>query len=124
MPGVEQSPVKTDTAASAQTVRRHDDNVRFVERFEVLTGLRVHSTNLDGLPREFLAREVPAPDVLIEHYGYELERRTRNALNRYEPGRLRDRWTFGRLLELSGFGAFSLLDLLEVLAKHGIRNID
>ena len=53
---------------------------RFVERFEALTGFRVHSTSLEGLPREFLARPVPAPDLLVEQYGYELEPRTHNAL--------------------------------------------
>jgi hypothetical protein len=65
---------------------------------------------------------VPAPDLLVEQYGYELEPRTHNALCRYEPGRQPDRWTFGRLLEIRGFGVFSLLDLLEILAKHGIRS--
>jgi hypothetical protein len=106
--------------ASARTLRRQDDTARFIERFEALTGFRVHSTSLEGLPREFLARTVPAPDVLVGQYGYELEPRTHNALCRYEPGRQSDRWTFGRLLEIRGFGVFSLLDLLEVLAKHGI----
>jgi hypothetical protein len=100
--------------------RRRDDTARFVERFEALTGHRVNSTSAEGLPREFLARVVQTPDTLVEQYGYELEPRTHNALCRYEPGRHADHWTFGRLLEIRGFGVFSLLDLLEVLAKHGI----
>jgi hypothetical protein len=107
---------------SERTLRRHDDTARFIERFEALTGFRVHSTSREGLPREFLARTLPAPDVLVGQYGYELEPRTHNALCRYEPGRQADRWTYGRLLEIRGFGVFSLLDLLEVLAKHGIRS--
>ena len=40
------------------------------------------------------------------------------------PAANRSRWTFGRLLEIRGFGAFSLLDLLEVMAKHGIRSAE
>ena len=67
-----------------------------------------------------MARTVEPPEGLVRQYGYELEPRTHNALCRYEPGRNGDRWTFGRLLEIRGFGVFSLLDLLEVLAKHGI----
>jgi hypothetical protein len=32
--------------------------------------------------------------------------------------RQQEPWTFGRLLGIRGFGAFSLLDLLAVLAEH------
>ena len=112
-----------DAQSSVRAVRRNDDTARFIERFEVLTGLRVHSTSMEGLPREFLARPVEPPNHLVDKYGYELEPRTHNALCRYEPGRQPDRWTYGRLLEIRGFGVFSLLDLLEVLAKHGIRSV-
>jgi len=122
MSGQEQTAKNETPAASERTLRRQDDTARFIERFEALTGFRVHSTSREGLPREFLARTVPSPDVLVEQYGYELEPRTHNALCRYEPGRQADRWTYGRLLEIRGFGVFSLLDLLEVLAKHGIRS--
>jgi len=122
MPGQEQSTPGEPAEDSARATRRQDDTARFIERFEELTGFRVHSTSREGLPREFLARTVPAPDVLVGQYGYEVEPRTHNALCRYEPGRPSDRWTYGRLLEIRGFGVFSLLDLLEVLAKHGIRS--
>jgi hypothetical protein len=122
MPGQDQSASRETSEYSARAMRRQDDTARFIERFEVLTGFRVHSTSREGLPREFLARTVPAPDVLVGQYGYELEPRTHNALCRYEPGRQSDRWTFGRLLEIRGFGVFSLLDLLEILAKHGISS--
>ena len=122
MPGQDQTASHESPAASERTLRRQDDTARFIERFEALTGFRVHSTSREGLPREFLARTVPAPDLLVQEYGYELEPRTHNALCRYEPGRQTDRWTYGRLLEIRGFGVFSLLDLLEVLAKHGIRS--
>jgi hypothetical protein len=105
---------------SARAERRRDDAARFIERFEALTGYRVRSTSVEGLPREFLARTVPAPDALVEQYGFEFEPRTENALCRFEPGRPTDHWTFGRLLKIRGFGVFSLLDLLEVLAKHGV----
>jgi len=80
----------------------------------------MHSASIEGLPREFLATAVSPPNFLVEQYGYELEPRTRNALCRYEPGRHNEPWNFGRLLEIRGFGLFSLLDLLEVLAKHGV----
>jgi hypothetical protein len=122
MPGQDNATSNEIPDTSVRAIRRQDDTARFIERFEVLTGFRVHSTSLEGLPREFLARTVPAPDVLVGQYGYELEPRTHNALCRYEPGRQSDRWTFGRLLEIRGFGVFSLLDLLEVLAKHGISS--
>ena len=122
MPGQDQTASREAPESSARAMRRQDDTARFIERFEALTGFRVHSTSREGLPREFLARTVPSPDVLVGQYGYELEPRTHNALCRYEPGRQPDRWTFGRLLEIRGFGVFSLLDLLEILAKHGIRS--
>jgi hypothetical protein len=118
MPGADES-VSTEPS-SRRAERRRDDAVRFIERFEALTGYRVHSTSAEGLPREFLAHPVETPNRLVEQYGYELEPRTRNALCRFEPGRHPDRWTFGRLLEIRGFGVFSLLDLLEVLAKHDV----
>jgi hypothetical protein len=107
---------------SARAVRRQNDNLHFIERFAALTGFRVQSASVDALPREFLTRTVSEPDVLVEQYGDELERRTHNALRRYEPGRPLERWTYGRLLEIRGFGVFSLLDLLEVMAKHGVSS--
>jgi hypothetical protein len=122
MPGQEQVAPRGTSENAERATRRQDDTARFIERFEALAGFRVHSTSREGLPREFLARTVPAPNLLVEQYGYELEPRTHNALCRYEPGRPSDRWTFGRLLEIRGFGVFSLLDLLEVLAKHGVSS--
>jgi len=122
MPG--ENPASSPEAPdiSARAVRRQDDTARFIERFAALTGFHVHSTSIEGLPREFLARTVLAPDVLVREYAYEIEPRTHNALCRHEPGHPSDRWTYGRLLEIRGFGVFSLLDLLEVLAKHGIKS--
>jgi hypothetical protein len=120
MPDANESFSNDKEQPSSTSERRRDDTARFIERFEALTGYRVHSTSAEGLPREFLARAVQTPDLLVRDYGYELEPRTHNALCRFEPGRHADHWTFGRLLEIRGFGVFSLLDLLEVLAKHGI----
>jgi hypothetical protein len=122
MPDMNESSAKE--ALSRRTARRRHDAAHFIERFAALTGLRVNSANAEALPREFLARTAPAPDVLVEQYGYELEPRTRNALCHYEPGRSLDRWTYGRLLEIRGLGIFSFLDLLEVLAKHGVSASD
>jgi hypothetical protein len=115
-----EEPSSNETDPSSRLDRRRDDTNRFIERFEALTGYRVHSTSAEGLPREFLGRAVQTPDILVRDYGYELEPRTHSALCRFEPGRHADHWTFGRLMEIRGFGVFSLLDLLEVLAKHGI----
>ena len=104
---------------ASRTARRRKDTAPFIERFEALTGFRVGSDSTQTLPREFLARPVPSPETLLREYGHELELRTRNALCRFEPGRPHERWTFGRLLRIRGFGVFSLLDLLEVLTRRG-----
>jgi hypothetical protein len=118
MPGESQTKAETEASLDPRTARRRDDTARFIDRFFVLTGFRVNSTSVEGLPREFLARTVASPDVLVRMFGYELEPRTYNALCRFEPGRPGERWTYGRLLQIRGFGVFSLLDLLEILAKH------
>jgi hypothetical protein len=83
-----------------------------------LTGLQLHSANVESLPRELLGREVPDPDVLVRAYRDELEPRTHNALCQRSPGRPGEAWTVGRLLQIRGFGVHSLLDLLAVLARH------
>lgn len=101
--------------------RRRESKRRFVERFPLLTGLRVPAAHKVSLPRQFLGREVPDPGVLIRAYRNELKPRTRNALQQSEPGRTGEPWTFGRLLGIRGFGIQSLLDLLEVLVRHGAR---
>jgi hypothetical protein len=99
--------------------RRHRDTERFILRFAELTGFRVHSDNVGALPLEFLARKVPSPAALMQAYSCELELRTRNALCQFDPREREDSWTFGRLLELRGFGVFSLIDLLQALTEHG-----
>jgi hypothetical protein len=109
------------TSVAKRQLRRHDDTTLFVERFASLTGFHVHSTSIECLPREFLARPVESPDLIVRRFGYELEARTRNALCRFEPLKPHEHWTFGRLLEIRGFGVFSLLDLLEVLHRHAER---
>ena len=117
MPGTSDSSRKRPV--SARTLRTRQDALRFLERFAAATGLRVASASAESLPPHFLARPVPAPDVLANHYGGELARRTHNALCRFEPPPPGEPWTFGRLLQIRGFGLFCLLDLLEVLARHG-----
>lgn len=103
-----------------RTSRHGIDVARFIERFEALTGLHASSDSACSIPREFLLRPVVPPEALLREYGQELELRTRNALCRCEPGRPNERWTFGRLLEIRGFGVFSLLNLLEVMDKNGV----
>jgi hypothetical protein len=102
---------------SARALRRRADIARFLERFAALTGMRAHSASIQGLPPEFLAREVMEPRLLLERFAQGLEPRTYNALCRYEPGREARPWTFARLLDVRGFGLFCLLDLLEVLPE-------
>jgi hypothetical protein len=111
-------PVLAKPEPSSRASHRHEDTERFIERFAALTGIRMTTASLEALPREFRARPVPAPSVIVGRFGDELEVRTRNALCRHEPGRPQDVWTLGRLLNIRGFGAFSLLDLLEVMARH------
>lgn len=116
MPGTSDSSRKRPV--SARTVRTRQDALRFLERFAALTGLRVASASAESLPPHFLARPAPAPDVLANHYGRDLARRTHNALCRFEPPPPGEPWTFGRLLQIRGFGLFCLLDVLEVMARH------
>jgi hypothetical protein len=126
MASEDQTPSRQSPGQSPEAIARaehlRDSTKHFVERFAALTGFRVNSTTLGALPREFLTRTVPSPGVLVRQYAYELETRTHNALCRYEPGYDSDPWTYGRLLEIRGFGASSLLDLLEILANHGISS--
>lgn len=110
-------PSKEDTNPP-RSQRRRGDTARFIERFAALTGFRVRSDNVAGLPHEFVTRRVQSPAFLVQEYGRELELRTRNALCQFDPGEREDSWTFGRLLEIRGFGVFSLLDVLEVLTRH------
>ena len=124
MSGDERPPTSDDPTRLVRATRRRDDASRFIDRFAALTGIRLQSASIEGLPREFLARSVLPPPVLLERYAYELEPRTHNALRRYEPGRPQEPWTFGRLLDIRGFGAFSLLDLLEIMAEHDVRSAE
>jgi len=114
----DQTPSLESPKATDRSAHRQNESARFIERFTALTGFPVHSTSMETLPRAFLARSVPAPNILVEKYGNELEIRTCNALRRYEPGNPMAPWTYSRLLEIRSFGIFSLLDLLEVMAKH------
>ena len=116
MPGQDQT--ASPDGPSERNARRHSDSARFIERFAALTGFAVCSTSVEGLPRAFLSQTVDPPDCLVRRLGDELEPRTRNALCRFEPGRPDERWTYRRLLEIRGFGVFSLLDLLEVQARQ------
>jgi hypothetical protein len=124
MPRKPADPANASAEPAARAVRRQADDERFRKRFASLTGMRAHSADRDGLPREFLTRPVFAPDVLIQRYGRELGTRTCNALHHYEPGRKPAPWTYGRLLEIRGFGVFSLLDVLEVVRRHATRTLE
>ncbi len=109
-------------SANPRTLRNRQDAVRFIARFAALTGLVVPSASADGLPAEFLARPVLPPDVLTSRYGRRLRQRTYNALCRFEPVPEGEPWTFGRLLQIRGFGLFCLLDVLQVLSRSGVKD--
>jgi hypothetical protein len=124
MPGKQADPARVAAEPRARAARRQADDERFCKRFAILTGMHAKTAATESLPREFLARPVLAPDVLLARYGRELENRTRNALCRYEPGARPAPWTYGRLLEIRGFGVFSLLDVMEVLHHHATRTLE
>ena len=96
--------------------RRERDTARFAEVFCQLTGFRPVSACREALPRDFLARSIPSPAELVAQFGSRLQQRTRNALERY-AGSARDAegWTYGRLIELRGFGMFCLIDVMQAL---------
>jgi hypothetical protein len=124
MPGRNEDPAGAAAAPEARSGRRHADDEKFCKRFALLTGMRAKSAGIEGLPRAFLQRQVFAPDTLLQRYGRELETRTRNALHRHEPGPAAIPWTYGRLLQIRGFGVFSLLDVMEVLHRHATRTLE
>ena len=108
----------TENEAQAEPGRGNERCDSVIAGLASLTGLHLHSANVESLPRELLGREVPDPDVLVRTYRDELEPRTHNALCQREPGRPGEAWTVGRLLQIRGFGVHSLLDVLAVLARH------
>jgi hypothetical protein len=98
--------------------RREQDTAQFAEIFCRLTGFRPVSACREALPRDFLTRTIPSPENLVAQFGDRLQTRTRNALQRYVP-RLgeTDDWTYGRLIELRGFGMFCLIDVMQALSS-------
>jgi hypothetical protein len=102
--------------AASRRQRREQDAARFAEVFLALTGFRPASAYREALPREFLAQSIPSPDELVARFGDRFQLRTSNALRRYVAGSVeRVGWTYGRLLDLRGFGIFSLLDVMQAL---------
>jgi hypothetical protein len=102
-------------------MRRHDDTARFIERFEALTGFRVHSTSLEGLPREFLARTGAG----ARRSGRAVRLRARAAHPQCpcaatSPAASPTAGPSAACSKSAASACFDLLDLLEVLAKHGI----
>jgi hypothetical protein len=102
--------------ALSRSERRAQDTARFAEVFCELTGFRPVSPCREALPRDFLARSIPAPAELVAQFGTRLQQRTRNALERH-GGSASDAegWTYGRLIELRGFGMFCLIDVMQAL---------
>ena len=103
---------------SKRREQRELDNARFIEAFFALTGFRPAAAYREFLPPEFLARPTPSPAELVERFGDRLHTRTSNSLRQLDPGPAhREGWTYGRLLDLRGFGMFCLLDVMQAL--HG-----
>jgi hypothetical protein len=117
MPAAKPVPNSQPASASARALRRQDDDQRFCQRFAALAAMQARSASIEGLPPEFLARSVAPPPVLLQRHGAALAARTYNALSRYEPRPQEPPFTFRRLLDLRGFGLFSLLDLLEAMGQ-------
>jgi hypothetical protein len=105
----------TDRSIS-RSERREQDTAQFVEIFYRLTGFRPVSACREALPGDFLTRTIPSPEDLVAQFGDRLLTRTRNALQRHvpRPGETDD-WTYGRLIELRGFGMFCLIDVMQAL---------
>jgi hypothetical protein len=104
------------TKPSKRRAKRARDTARFAERFFALTGFRPIAAYKEFLPFDFLARSIPSPGELVARFGDRLRTRTGNALRQQDPGPAHhEAWTYGKLLDLRGFGVFSLLDVMHVL---------
>jgi hypothetical protein len=102
--------------AVSRRQRREQDAARFAEEFFALTGFRPVAAYREALPRELLAQSIPSPDEILTRFGDRLQLRTRNALQRYVVSAVDSAgWTYDRLLDLRGFGLFSLLDVMQAL---------
>ena len=106
----------------AKAGRRRRDRTRFVDAVRELTGLTANSTSLEALPKSLLDRAVPSPGDLLKSFACNLQVRTTNALRRHSAGIVEGgTWTFRRLLEIRGVGAFCLIDILRALAGSNSR---
>jgi len=106
----------TTTKAIERREKRARDTARFADAFFALTGFRPVAAYREFLPPELLAQSIPSPAELASRFGERLHTRTANALRQQDPGPAhREGWTYGRLLELRGFGVFCLLDVMQVL---------
>jgi len=107
---------KDQTGGVSRQRRREQDSARFADEFFALTGFHPVAAYREALPREFLAQSIPSPDEILARLGNRLQLRTRNALQRYVVSAVdRAGWTYDRLLDLRGFGLFSLLDVMQAL---------
>ena len=104
------------TRANRRRAKRARDTARFAEEFFALTGFRPVAAYREYLPYYFLARSVPSPGELVARFSGRLHTRTGNALRQQDPGPAHcEGWTYGKLLDLRGFGVFCLLDVMRAL---------
>lgn len=110
----------TGPKSSQRREQREKDSARFAEAFLALTGFRPIAPYREFLPPDFLARTIPSPSELVERFGDRLNTRTSNALRQYDPSPAHgESWTYGRLLDLRGFGMFCLLEVMQALHESG-----
>jgi len=110
-------------------VRRHrldslrdpapDWSGRVLARLRRATGIEASAPLVHALPPAFLARPAPSPGELLARV--RLGRRTENALMRARAAHASgEPWTFGRLLDVRGFGVAALVEVLEGLAAQTV----
>ena len=99
-------------------------------RLHSVTGIEACAPLAKALPPAFLSRPAPSPADLLARV--RLGRRTMNALMRAAADHpSSEPWTYGRLLDVRGFGVAALVEVLEGLAAQpvveepgGPRNVD
>jgi hypothetical protein len=88
-------------------------------RLHRVTGIEACAPLAKALPPAFLAVPAPSPTDLLTRL--RLGRRTMNALIRAtDAPPSSEPWTYGRLLEVRGFGVAALVEVLEGLATQSV----
>ncbi len=87
-----------------------------VKRFRALTGLHAPMQPAGRPPIGFLVQSAPSPTQIIGRMP--IRPRTHNVLRRFlDTGSPRGRWTYGRLLQIPGFGLYGVVDVLSCQSR-------